>query len=147
MLQKLLGPCRSRIGRASYAECFHVPSDNDAAADLWWQSKTALSPDLQVLCRLGNESQFQQLLDARQPLVTAVGSCSTDVILMASLSVPVPIGSVTVAGNTSLALLWQILSGAGFPNQFFCDSWVVGLWRGRRWEAEDRIGGRSLDAF
>jgi hypothetical protein len=45
MLQKLLGPCRSRIGRASYAECFHVPSDNDAAADLWWQSKTALSPD------------------------------------------------------------------------------------------------------
>jgi hypothetical protein len=47
----------------------------------------------------------------------------------------------------ALALLWQILSGAGFPNQFFCDSWVVGLWRGRRWEAEDRIGGRSLDAF
>jgi len=30
-----------------------------------------------------------------------------------------------------LALLWQILSGAGFPNQFFCDSWVVGFWRGR----------------
>jgi hypothetical protein len=46
MPQKLLGPCRSRIGRASYAECFHVPSDNDAAADLWWQSKSALSPDL-----------------------------------------------------------------------------------------------------
>ena len=49
--------------------------------------------------------------------------------------------------DPKLALLWQILSGAGFPNQFFCDSWVVGLWRGRRWEAEDRIGGRSLDAF
>ena len=28
-----------------------------------------------------------------------------------------------------LALLWQILSGTGFPNQFFCDSWVVGSWR------------------
>ena len=28
-----------------------------------------------------------------------------------------------------LALLWQILSGAGFPNQFFNDSWVVGFWR------------------
>src|SRR5215468_10617517 len=28
-----------------------------------------------------------------------------------------------------LALLWQILSGPGFPNQFFCDSWVVGFWR------------------
>src|SRR5262249_36231404 len=25
------------------------------------------------------------------------------------------------------ALLWQILSGTGFPNQFFCDSWVVGF--------------------
>src|SRR5439155_17861286 len=30
----------------------------------------------------------------------------------------------------ALALLWQVLSGAGFPNQFFCDSWVVGFWRG-----------------
>jgi hypothetical protein len=30
-------------------------------------------------------------------------------------------------GFAYLALLWQILSGAGFPNQFFCDSWVVGL--------------------
>jgi hypothetical protein len=28
-----------------------------------------------------------------------------------------------------LALLWQILSGRGFPNQFFNDSWVVGFWR------------------
>src|SRR5438309_12055998 len=49
--------------------------------------------------------------------------------------------------STTLALLWQSLSCAGFPNQFFCDSWVVGLWRGRPWEAGDRIGGRSLDAF
>jgi SRSO17 transposase len=30
--------------------------------------------------------------------------------------------------------LWQILSAIGFPNQFFCDSWVVGFWRGRPWE-------------
>src|SRR3979411_906790 len=28
-----------------------------------------------------------------------------------------------------LALLWQILSGAGFPTKFFNDSWVVGFWR------------------
>src|SRR5260221_14218870 len=44
----------------------------------------------------------------------------------------------TVRGNpgsspnfeqTRLALLWQILSGRGFPNQFFNDSWVVGFWR------------------
>src|SRR5262245_53129269 len=50
-------------------------------------------------------------------------------------------------GDHNLALLWQILSGAGFPNQFFCDSWVVGLWRGRSWVAGHRIGRRSLDAF
>src|SRR5262249_61550906 len=49
-------------------------------------------------------------------------------------------------GKTRLALLWQILSGAGFPNQFFSDSWVVGLWRGRPWEAANQIGRRSLDA-
>src|SRR6266513_1637139 len=29
-----------------------------------------------------------------------------------------------------LALLWEILSGVGFPNQFFCDSWVVGFLEG-----------------
>jgi DDE superfamily endonuclease len=27
----------------------------------------------------------------------------------------------------ALALLWQILSALGFPNQFLCDSWVVGF--------------------
>jgi hypothetical protein len=32
-------------------------------------------------------------------------------------------------GKHELALLWQILSGMGFPNQFFSDSWVVGFWR------------------
>src|SRR5436190_9407090 len=47
----------------------------------------------------------------------------------------------------NLTLLWQILSGTGFPNQFFCDSWVVGFWRGRPWLAGRRIGRRSLDAF
>src|SRR5262249_15634473 len=44
-----------------------------------------------------------------------------------------------------LALLWQILSGTGFPNQFFCDSWVVGFWRGRPWLAGCRIGKTSLN--
>src|SRR6266480_2834795 len=44
-----------------------------------------------------------------------------------------------------LALLWQILRGTGFPNQFFCDSWVVGFWRGRPWLAGRRIGETSLD--
>ena len=32
-------------------------------------------------------------------------------------------------GLNGLALLWQILSAAGFPNQFFCDLWAVGFWR------------------
>ena len=44
----------------------------------------------------------------------------------------------------SLALLWQILGGAGFPNQFFCDSWVVGFWRGRPWLTGRWIGETSL---
>ena len=47
--------------------------------------------------------------------------------------------------RTFLALLWQILSGVGFPNQFFNDSWVVGFWRGRPWLAGRWIGKRSLD--
>jgi hypothetical protein len=46
-----------------------------------------------------------------------------------------------------LALLWQILRCLGFPNQFFCDSWAVGLWRGRPWQTGDRTGRRSLDVF
>src|SRR6185436_12890926 len=37
-------------------------------------------------------------------------------------------GAVKVLGQ--LALLWQILSGGGFPNQFFNDSWVVGFLEG-----------------
>src|SRR5258707_12473109 len=53
----------------------------------------------------------------------------------------------SVQGLVILALLWQILSGTGFPNQFFCDSWVVGFWRGRPWLAGRRIGKKSLDAF
>jgi hypothetical protein len=38
-----------------------------------------------------------------------------------------------------LALLWQILSGTGFPNQFFNDSWVVGFLEG------PTMVGRTLD--
>src|SRR5215831_4985814 len=29
----------------------------------------------------------------------------------------------------------------------FCDSWVVGFWRGRPWLAGHRIGKKSLDTF
>ena len=39
------------------------------------------------------------------------------------------------------------LSGTGFPNHFFCDSWVVGFWRGRPCLAGRRIGKKSLDTF
>src|SRR6266436_4026270 len=54
---------------------------------------------------------------------------------------------VSKSAKVVLALLWQILMGTGFPNQFFCDSWVVGFWRGRPWLAGRRIGKKSLDAF
>src|SRR5258708_17661440 len=30
----------------------------------------------------------------------------------------------------ALALLWQIFACTGFPNHFFCDSWVVGFLEG-----------------
>src|SRR5262245_65205954 len=49
------------------------------------------------------------------------------------------------SAKVGLALLWQILRGTGFPNQFFCDSWVVGFWRGRPWLAGCRIGKTSLN--
>src|SRR6186713_1492569 len=41
--------------------------------------------------------------------------------------------------HLELALLWQILSGMGFPNQFFNDSWVVGFLEG------PTMVGRTLD--
>jgi hypothetical protein len=51
-------------------------------------------------------------------------------------------------GLQSLALLWQILSGTGFINQFFCDSWAVGFWGADHgWQAGRWIGKKSLDAF
>src|ERR671934_1093640 len=53
----------------------------------------------------------------------------------------------TIASLLSLALLWQILSSTGFPNQFFNDSWVVGFWRGLPWVARRWIGKRSLDGW
>jgi len=42
-----------------------------------------------------------------------------------------------------LALLWQILSYAGFPNQFFCDSWAVGFWRADHEEHIIGLGSRA----
>ena len=51
-----------------------------------------------------------------------------------------PIGLILATPLTMclvvLALLWQIITNGkviGFPNQFFNDSWVVGLWEGRPW--------------
>ena len=43
----------------------------------------------------------------------------------------------------SLTLLWQIFSGRGFPNHFFCDSWVVGLWRADHEEQIIGLGNRA----
>jgi len=55
-------------------------------------------------------------------------------------------GAAAGRRSNRLALLWQILCGTGFPNQFFGDSWVVGFWRGRPWLARYWIGVRSSDA-
>src|SRR3974390_2511813 len=42
-----------------------------------------------------------------------------------------------------LALLWQIFSGTGFPNQFFNDSWVVGFWRADHGRHNVELGRRA----
>ena len=60
------------------------------------------------------------------------------------INAAVPFGGVVLSVLNVVALLWEILGGAGFPNQFFCDLWVVGFWRGRPWLPERWIGGMSL---
>ena len=52
-----------------------------------------------------------------------------------------PAWAATVAGN--LALLWQIFSGTGFPNQFFNDLWVVGFWRADHGRHNAELGRRA----
>ena len=42
-----------------------------------------------------------------------------------------------------LALLWQIFSGTGFPNQFFNNSWVVGFWRADHGRHNAELGRRA----
>ena len=45
-----------------------------------------------------------------------------------------------------LALLWQTITNGkviGFPNQFFNDSWVVGLWRADHGESDEGLGSRA----
>src|SRR5215813_2398919 len=49
-----------------------------------------------------------------------------------------------VRAGHDLALLWQFFRRLGFPNQFFSDSWVVGLWRGRPWRTRGLIGKMSF---
>src|SRR5262249_9084344 len=41
----------------------------------------------------------------------------------------------------------RFFAGTGFPNHFFCDSWVVGFleWSGRPWLVGRRIGETSSD--
>ena len=51
--------------------------------------------------------------------------------------------ALTKSRCTYLALLWHIISGAGFPNRFLRDSWVVGLWRADHGEHEDGMGRRA----
>jgi hypothetical protein len=46
----------------------------------------------------------------------------------------------------NLTLLWQIITNGkviGFPNQFFNDSWVVGLWRADHGENDVGLGSRA----
>src|SRR6516162_3120442 len=49
----------------------------------------------------------------------------------------------TADGLPILTLLWQIFIGTGFPNHFFCDSWVVGFWRADHEEHIIGLGSRA----
>ena len=59
----------------------------------------------------------------------AVRSPGHDLFLSSGVSActHVMLGAAAVC---ELALLWQIFAGAGFPNHFFCDLWVVGFLEG-----------------
>ena len=43
------------------------------------------------------------------------------------------LGTGSIVGHVSLALLWQIISGTGIPNQFFCELMGGRLLEGRPW--------------
>ena len=54
--------------------------------------------------------------------------------------------SPMTANSNNLALLWQTITNGkviGFPNQFFNDSWVVGLWRADHGESDEGLGSRA----
>ncbi len=85
----------------------------------------------------------EHLPDMVQTLVTKL-----HVLIKQMLHCPVPLLGVVrgqcLGGSLELALLWQIVIGSGFPNHFFCDSWVVGFWRGRPWFTGHWTGRPSL---
>jgi hypothetical protein len=74
-----------------------------------------------------DEVAFAVEREIAQPLGLAIGLGRDDGVIARSVDADERICVIT--------LLWQIFSGAGFPNQFFCDSWAVGFWRGRPWLA------------
>src|SRR5262245_23793216 len=73
----------------------------------------------------------KEFVDLKPDVMFAGNTPSVVALLRETHTIPIvftnlsdPVGTGVVGG---LALLWQILSGTGFPNQFFCDSWVVGF--------------------
>src|SRR6266851_6952191 len=45
-------------------------------------------------------------------------------------SISATLSTPSLSRRITLALLWQIFACTGFPNHFFCDSWVVGFLEG-----------------
>src|SRR5947199_3650672 len=58
--------------------------------------------------------------------------------------VPKVVRSPVPWASDGLALLWQIFGSAGFRNQFFSDSWMVGFIEGRPWRTRGWVGKSSL---
>ena len=89
--------------------------------------------------------QFAQLRDAWGQTPRRVGSLRSGVPAKRSMMFCVSTSNKSDCA-TSLALLWQILSNVkviAFPNQFFNDSWVVGLWRADHGENDEGLGSRA----
>src|SRR5260370_36025750 len=68
-------------------------------------------------------------LAANSAVARKRGCISTTTSLELTARPAVLHSSIAVRGlaRQRLALLWQILSGTGFPDQVFNDSWVVGF--------------------
>ena len=120
---------RIKAGHSIHRNAEAVPLPASISA-VYRRSHTSSSA---VFCRLKNwQAHWQH----------DTTSLARNYLAVTLLSSPVVYG-VDLNESSTLALLWQIFSGTGFPNHFFCDSWVVGFWRADHEEHIIGLGSRA----